>query len=127
MPPDLLAGLALDATDPLYVEPARRTAAIVDEWRAAAEGIPEEIRDPVRVDLAPDALHKVNVSGGAPYAVVLPFAGADPPFVDRALDLPFVDYLRVCFQFGGFPGLRYSDDARVAGFVADLTARIASF
>lgn len=52
--------------------------------------------------LAPDRLHKDNVSGGAPYGIILPDACVDGLFAaDTAM--PFVSYLNWVFRNGGFP------------------------
>jgi hypothetical protein len=52
--------------------------------------------------LAPDRLHKENVSGGVPYGMVLPDACADGLFV-ADVTMPFVSYLNSVFRNGGFP------------------------
>jgi uncharacterized protein DUF6745 len=54
--------------------------------------------------LAPDDLHKSNVSGGDPYEIGVPDPAADARVLNERHDLLFVDYLRLCFSFGGFPG-----------------------
>ena len=70
------------------------------------------------LDLAPDYLHKANTSGGAPYQIELPFFGADPVFVNEAHELPFVDYLRLCFRWADFPRLEvYADRPDVREFL----------
>ena len=70
------------------------------------------------LDLAPDYLHKANTSGGAPYRIELPFFGADPDFVNEAHELPFVDYLRLCFRWAGFPRLEgHADRPNVREFL----------
>ena len=57
-------------------------------------------------DLAPDDLHKDNVSGGNPYGVALPCPSADFVFLEEAHNLLFVPYLRLSIlRWGGFPGL----------------------
>ncbi|HET7459137.1 MAG TPA: hypothetical protein VFJ74_15920 [Gemmatimonadaceae bacterium] len=65
-----------------------------------------------RIEIAPDALHKANVSGGDPYAVAFPDPAADAPVL--GLDAPYartvVGYLRECFRWGGFPGLATEPD-----------------
>ncbi len=72
-----------------------------------------------RIDLAPDHLHKANVSGGSPYAVLVPFRGADPIFTDERHGLPFLDYIRLAFKWAGFPGLEdHAGRADVQRFVA---------
>ncbi|MCL2716528.1 MAG: HEAT repeat domain-containing protein [Alphaproteobacteria bacterium] len=86
-----------------------------------------ELIDPFRVDLAPDRLMKMNVSGGA-YAIELPFAGADPPFLQETIRTPFVDYLRDCFEWAGFPGLKdYPDRAAALRFVQSFGAGLEPF
>jgi hypothetical protein len=38
------------------------------------------------------------------YAVTVPAAAADAPLIGRTPTLGFVDYLRLAFRWGGFPG-----------------------
>jgi hypothetical protein len=52
--------------------------------------------------LAPDRLHKENVSGGAPYGIILPDGCVDGRFVGETT-MPFVSYLNWVFRNGGFP------------------------
>ena len=56
------------------------------------------------VTIAPDDLHKADTSGGDPYQVAVPDLGADGKLLNERHRLFFVDYLRLCFRFGGFPG-----------------------
>lgn len=51
--------------------------------------------------VAPDRLHKANVSGGLPYGFRVPDGGADGVFVAES-DMSFVSYLNLLFQNGGF-------------------------
>jgi hypothetical protein len=60
--------------------------------------------------LAPDDLHKSNVSGGDPYEVAVPDAAADARVLNERHNLLFVDYLRLCFRFGGFCGYEGQTD-----------------
>ena len=60
--------------------------------------------------LAPDDLHKSNVSGGDPYEIGVPDAAADARVLNERHDLLFVDYLRLCFRFGGFAGYEGQTD-----------------
>lgn len=101
------------AGDPLVVEVAGTRypgddirAALVDEleqWREYREG------RPFQLPVAPDHLHKNNISGGPPYGIALPDACADAHIVTDA-GMPFVSYLRRVFERGGFP--RWSGDDR---------------
>lgn len=52
--------------------------------------------------VAPDRLHKNNVSGGPPYGIILPDSCADGLFVGETT-MPFVSYLNWVFSNGGFP------------------------
>jgi hypothetical protein len=57
--------------------------------------------------LAPDYLHKAQVSGGEPYGIELPEAGADAPWRNDDLHAgaTFVTYLRsALLDWAGFPG-----------------------
>ena len=67
-----------------------------------AESMDDEERE--EITIAPDDLHKENVSGGDAYAIAIPDARADAILLNERHDLLFVDYLRLCCNFGGFPG-----------------------
>ena len=67
------------------------------EWGALAP----EAR-PFVLPLAPDMLHKDNVSGGPPYGIVVPDGCVDGLFVGETT-MPFVSYLNWVFSNGGFP------------------------
>ena len=53
--------------------------------------------------LAPDRLHKANVSGGGPYGVRLSDATAEGQFRGEVA-MPLVAYLNWVFHNGAFPG-----------------------
>jgi hypothetical protein len=57
-----------------------------------------------RVVIAPDDLHKADTSGGDPYEIMVPEPRADGELLNERHHLLFVDYLRLAFRFGGFPG-----------------------
>jgi len=67
------------------------------EWVAKC-GIEE--CGPYEVVVAPDMWHKICTSGGPAYGIVVPDLSADATFDGKY----FVDYLRTCFAWGGFPG-----------------------
>jgi len=60
--------------------------------------------DETAVTIAPDDLHKANSSGGEPYEIAVPDLRADGELLNERHQLLFVEYLRLCFRFGGFPG-----------------------
>jgi hypothetical protein len=66
-------------------------------------GLTSAHRQRLRAPLAPDRLHKANISGGGPYGVRLPDATAEGLFIAEVA-LPIVAYLNRVFLDGGFPG-----------------------
>lgn len=81
--------------DPLVIAPYRMAAAeMTDEGELPCE---------FGLWLAPDALHKNNVSGGSPYAMKVPDSSADAPLLYEWSEDTLVSYLRRSFEWGGFP------------------------
>jgi hypothetical protein len=68
-----------------------------------------EIIEEGRIPIAPDHFHKADISGGAPYEIALPDARADAELLNEPHRLFFVDYLRLVFRHGGFPGYAGKD------------------
>jgi hypothetical protein len=56
------------------------------------------------IPIAPDDLHKAGASGGEAYGISVPDLRADGELLYERHGLFFVDYLRLVFRFGGFPG-----------------------
>jgi uncharacterized protein DUF6745 len=79
------------APDPLVVFPVEEALALCED------GVESII-------IASDDLHKTNISGGEPYEIEVPDLGADGKFLNERHELYFVEYLRLVFRFGGFPG-----------------------
>jgi hypothetical protein len=90
----------------------------LEAWREWADDNPQA--EGFVLPVAPDALHKANVSGGDPYGVPVPDSTAEGLFVAES-PMPFVTYLNVVFQHGGFPGEHAAGDAqqRVKQSLAD--------
>ena len=80
---------------------------------------------PSAVTIAPDEIHKANESGGDAYEVAIPDLRADGELLNERHGLLFVDYLRLCFEFGGFPG--YEGRAHVPAELASLKAGLLAF
>ncbi len=55
--------------------------------------------------ISPDAFHKVDVSGGRPYAVMVPSESADSPILNLQGEPSFVPYLRTAIERAGFYGV----------------------
>jgi hypothetical protein len=120
--PDLGVDLPMDELDPICIDCPEIATHLFNEWEHQLARTHPELRDPFGLDLAPDYLHKANISGGPPYGIELPFCGADPIFANEEHNLPFVDYLRLCFRWGGFPRLeRYADRSDVQHFLDAMT------
>jgi hypothetical protein len=116
--PDLGVDLPMDEMDPLWVDVPEVVTCLFEEWEERRSGVDPELAGPFSEDLAPDYLHKANISGGAPYGIELPCFGVDPIFVNEARELPFVDNLRLCFRWAGFPRLEgYPDRPDVREFL----------
>ena len=93
------------------------------EWEAWAEAVAEdgpEETGPFGFDVAPDFYHKANVSGAGSYRVLVPDRTADAVIDLGGPTMPFTDYLRHCFAWGGFPGFADREKGRDGGTVAAL-------
>jgi hypothetical protein len=92
--------------DPLFVAPFRCVCDLFDSWAENAGG--EEERPPFQMPVSPDPSAKAGGDVNAPlYVVTLPNAGLDAVLENEGHGLPFVEYLRRAFEWGGFPG--YAD------------------
>jgi len=87
--------------DPLEVLSARAVLRL-DDWNHWSD----DRRDDATCELpiAPDEYFKYLYSGGGPYAILLTSLVADAPLLYEWHHTTFVDYLRICFHWGGFPG-----------------------
>lgn len=119
MPPDLGFDLPSEEHDALCIDAPSAVTYLFDEWVDQRGDTEFDLDHQLRIDLAPDYLHKANISGGSPYCILVPFLGADPLFSDERHGLPFLDYLRLAFRWAGFPGLdRHSARSDVQEFIA---------
>jgi hypothetical protein len=122
--PELVGELEMDDMDPLCVHPAQSMEFEIEEL----EDQDVSLEEPYRIPLAPDYAHKINVSGGEPYGIDVPFCGVDPIFDDDRHALPFVDYLRLCFRFAGFPSLeRNAERSDLPKFLEEWTKDLEEF
>jgi hypothetical protein len=102
------------APDPLMVEPFGEAILEYDDDES-----------PEAIVIAPDDLHKANVSGGDPYEIAIPSLGADAVLENERHRLMFVDYLRLCFRYGGFPG--YDGQEEAPAEIVELSAGVQPF
>jgi hypothetical protein len=75
-----------------------------EEWEENCKADGLEATGAFIYAMAPDYYHKEAVSGGAPYGINLPNPAIDAPFEDEWHNTTFVNYLRISFRWGGFPG-----------------------
>ncbi len=95
-------------SDPLVVFSINSINADYQVWKEQVEDGDVEAGD-FLAPLAPDYYHKENVSGGSPYGIRLPCKGIDALFENEPHGVYFVEYLRISFRYGGFPGHHWYD------------------
>jgi len=100
LPPSLPPRLII--LDPLEVESLSAVWSEVDEWRERASDVHPEIAGPIEVPIAPDHLHKADISGGAPYSIWVPSESVDPIVREEPHNHNCTDYLRLAFDRKGF-------------------------
>ena len=94
----------------------------LEEWHyAVTEDGADEV-GPFQIDFAPDVYHKVNVSGGGPYGIIVPDGSIDGRVDLDGTQMFFTDYIRHCFKWGGFPGFASHEKGRDNGTIARLSA-----
>jgi hypothetical protein len=106
--------------DPLMVCSVEDAVAMVD-------GMDPGDGEPARIEFAPDALHKANVSGGGPYFIDVPAEAADVMVQDAPQECTFVEYLRdSILRWGGFPGWAHAGRT-VPDEIAELRSGLVEF
>jgi hypothetical protein len=85
--------------DPLVVVPFSQ---ILRAWDHSPPDVGVD-GTPFVAEIAPDATRKASGTGGS-YQVTLPSVGMDALLEKESHQLPFIDYLRLALQWGGFPG-----------------------
>lgn len=57
------------------------------------------------LSLSPDKFYKYSFSGAGTYSIQLPCKSFDALLLGEQHHTTFINYLRICFRWGGFPGL----------------------
>jgi hypothetical protein len=106
--------------DPLVVYPPEAVLIDLETWQD------DDSSEAFEASLAPDSLHKDNISGGEPYSVQLPDSSADFLLRYEQHELYFVPYLRLALlRWGGLPGLEQNREP--FPFLADLLVKLEPF
>jgi hypothetical protein len=91
--------------DPLVVYPPAGAISDLYNWESLLEDGDVDESEQFEAGLAPDDLHKDNISGGDAYAAALPNPAADFELLNERLRLLFVHYLRIAiFAVGRVSG-----------------------
>lgn len=93
-------------SDPLVIFPVEAIDADYSRWRYQIEEGDAETEQ-FGVPISADYFHKDNVSGGEPYRIRVPNYTIDGILENERHETTLVNYLRICFRYGGFPGLRW--------------------
>lgn len=77
-----------------------------DDWKEYITESLEYDEDEIpSLELAPDYLHKDNISGGPSYSLqITQNESIDSLFLNEPNETTFIDYLRICMENCGFPG-----------------------
>ena len=102
--------------DPLVVEaPVDYVRSEYEAW-SSDRGTEWDSGSTFALPIAPDYLHKANLSGGMPYGLAVPNPAADGLVLWELHQTTFVNYLRIAFAAGGMPGwLRQPASAEPSG------------
>ena len=77
------------------------------------------------IDLSADDLHKDNVSGGQSYALeITKEKSVDAKFLNEPNETTFINYLRICFEHCGFPGIKTSDNSNFNFFCKSVKPQL---
>lgn len=117
-------------SDPLFVFSPKIALQVYSDWQAAftQPDPPKGVIEPDAIDIAPSHDYKIGIGGDGPYQIRVPSTAADAPLVDEWHQTTFVNYLRICCRWGGFPGLEHHRDRdNLKKMIADLTEGLIAF
>ena len=90
--------------DPLVIYPPEAAISELEEFLVDRTEYTEAYGG-FRIPIAPDYYHKADVSGGMWYGVAVPAESANPIVLEERHALPFLEYLELNMEYGGFLGL----------------------
>lgn len=105
--------LRFEYADPLYIESINGIIEMLSDgsWEENMSEFLDEGNTPY-LEISPDVYHKDNVSGGLPYGIELTVEQhVDSKMLNTKYgDLYFIEYLRICFENGGFPNIKENNE-----------------
>jgi len=112
------------ARDALVIEPLVNVFDNYVYWQwAGSEGMNEgEEATHFPLPISPDEFAKAEISTGSSYEILVPNPAADAGLTNEWHDTTFLNYLRIAFRWGGFPGFeRFPEHLRPNEAIAFLT------
>jgi hypothetical protein len=95
-------------TDPFVLEiDADSLRSEYEEWCWQTKEYGSGETGPFHLDIAPDHIHKTNISGGPPYAVDTSLPSVDTLLLNARDCTSLFHHVHNAFAWGGFPGLAY--------------------
>lgn len=105
-----------EMADPIQVSSLDDLVSYVSDeyWK---EDMKEYLDDPTYgnafLEISADDLHKDNISGGPPYSIqITKEKSIDSKVLNEANNTTFINYLRICFKYGGFPGMEFQESSK---------------
>ncbi len=96
-----------------------------EDWRLNAKEYGATEVGPFHWGLAPDYIHKANISGGLPYAIDMATPAVDTLLLNSPDCTSLFNHVSNAIWWGGFPGFRYID-ATLPEIVVKLREKINS-
>jgi hypothetical protein len=80
------------------------------------------------LSISPDEFVKAEISTGSSYEILVPNLAVDSILKNEWHNSTFLNYLRIAFRWGGFPGFeRYPEQLRPGEAIAFLTDGLLPF
>ena len=99
-------GMFWECADPIQIDSLDDIVNYVseDDWKEyLGEVLEDDNSQSPYLELAPDYLHKDNISGGPPYSIQLTEQPSiDSLFLNESNETTFINYLRICMENCGF-------------------------
>jgi hypothetical protein len=133
-----------DDVDALYVYSAEIALEDTEAWQERYDYLREDEGDPPSTDdedicdsrayyalprkcwlvpIAPDEWHKYDISGCGAYEIAIPNLAADARLLTERHRTTFVNYLRICCRWAGFPKLEQVSGAPAAASALSALTR----